>query len=202
MAVRVTTEPTEEPVSLEEARIQCRVDGTDEDTLLASLITAARSRIEDWEWRKHVTQTLTLTADGRCFYRHVRSHGALFLPFAPLQSVTSFTGVDDAGDAAAWGDENWLADAASEPGRLYLPDYGSSDWPDLSYRENAVTVVYVAGYGGRDEVPEVTKLAIRLLVGHYYKNREAVSDRRQEAIPMGVDALLRRCHDPRALEFL
>ena len=40
------TEPVNEPVTLVEAKAYLRVDTTDEDTLIATLITAARQWVE------------------------------------------------------------------------------------------------------------------------------------------------------------
>ena len=68
---------------------------------------------------------------------------------------------------------------------------------------DAVTVTYKAGYGdAASAVPPRTKHAIKLLLGHLWRNREAVSAVRLTEVPMAIDALLRPVHDERVLEFI
>ena len=54
---------------------------------------------------------------------------------------------------------------------------------------------FVAGYGDDSEsVPDQFAQAIRLIVGHWYENREAVQDTRRleiMEIPMGATDLLK-----------
>ena len=46
MSLTLITPAAAEPITLAEARAQCRIDGTDEDALLTIAIAAARSRAE------------------------------------------------------------------------------------------------------------------------------------------------------------
>ena len=47
MAVRVTTEPTIEPVTLAEAKLQARIDSDGDNLLIESLISTARKQAEN-----------------------------------------------------------------------------------------------------------------------------------------------------------
>ena len=49
MKLECVEQPTQEPVALEEIKEYLRIDGDDEDVLLASLITAARCYCEDYQ---------------------------------------------------------------------------------------------------------------------------------------------------------
>ena len=55
---------------------------------------------------------------------------------------------------------------------------------------NAVNVTFVAGYGGASAVPSSFKQAIQLLAGHWYENREAVSEVAFKEVPFAVTCLL------------
>ena len=57
MALIRITAPATEPIDLATAKLHCRVDGTDEDTLIAALIVAAREQAEHETGRALVTQT-------------------------------------------------------------------------------------------------------------------------------------------------
>ena len=64
-------------------------------------------------------------------------------------------------------------------------------FPSIRTQANAVTVVYTAGYGtGTTDVPESIRLAIRLLVGSYYENREATSVAKVNDLPLGIQMLV------------
>jgi hypothetical protein len=52
MAIYQITAPSIEPISLAEARAHCHIDGTDEDTMLAIYIAAAREKAEEERWAK------------------------------------------------------------------------------------------------------------------------------------------------------
>jgi uncharacterized phiE125 gp8 family phage protein len=181
----LVTGPTEEPITLDEAKDHLRVDGTDEDALIMGLIKAARVQCELHSRRRFVTQTWELGL--ACWPAE-----AIVLPGPPLQSVTWLKYTTSAGVQMTLASGDYVVDTLSEPGRVLL-GYGKC-WPTVTLQPGpAIRVRYVAGYGAPYVVPETYKQAIRLLVGHYYENREAVTVAAgvtATALPMAVDSLL------------
>lgn len=184
MATIVTIPPVEEPLTLEEAKAQCRVDTQDDDTLLTSLIIAAREWCERIDWRAYVTQTLQLWLD------EWPSNGVLRVPKPPLQSVTSVVYYNAGDVAATWAASNYIVDTIEQPGRIVLRS--GAAWPSTTLRAaNGICVTYVAGYGLAVDVPQRIKQALLLLVGHWYENREdSTTGAVNRTIDNGVRALL------------
>lgn len=175
-------------------KLHLRVDDdiTAEDTLIAVLTKAAREKIEIETRRALVTQTQVLRLD----QFPLGSDEAIVVPNAPLQSVTSVQYVDEYGQTQTLDAAAYTADIYSEPGRIQ-PAYGY-DWPLARIQPNAVTVTFVAGYAPgtgsptdyAENVPQGLKQAIKLLVGHWYENREASGPANMVKLPMAVDSLI------------
>jgi len=185
MIAKQTVAPTAEPVTLTEAKTHLRVDVTDDDVLITSLITSARQYVEQIARRALVTQTWRLSM------QEFPASGVIILPKPPLQSVTSITYTDINGTTSTVDSSIYTVDTDSEPGRVVLK-YGES-WPSASLANtNPVQVTFVAGYGGQGAVPEYWKQAILLLVGHWYENREAivVTGAIPKEMPMAVRSLI------------
>lgn len=164
--VTVVTAPAEEPVSLAEAKLDLRVDHSDEDELIEEYITAAREHVENVTWKALVTQTLEAAFDAW------PQGSELVLPRPPLQSVASVTYTDSDGNDTVWDSANYIVDTRRKPGRIVL-GYGKS-WPTATLQPvNGIVVRYVAGYGAESAVPALYKKAIKLLVGEMYEHREA-----------------------------
>ncbi|MCC6426278.1 MAG: phage head-tail connector protein [Phycisphaerales bacterium] len=168
----VTSAPASSPVSLAEAKTHCRVDIDDDDALLASLIAAATDVVEKRCQRALITQTLRLSLDefprDKCGVVQ-----PILLPRPRLQSITSIAYTDSAGDAQTLDSADYQLDDQVEPAEIW-PAVGES-WPDTQEGKiNAVQITYVAGYGDAAAVPDGLKQAIKLLVGHWYENRETV----------------------------
>lgn len=175
----IVTPPAAEPVTSTEAKAHLRVDTTDDDTLITSLITAARTYAERVLRRALISQTWDLTLD------EWPDGNAITIPLPPLQSVTSLKYTDDDGTVNTMSSSWYIVDTASTPGRLVLKDDYS--WPSDDLREAMPIVVrFVAGYGAAgSSVPGTILTAIKLLIGHWYENREA-----QGGVPEAVDLLL------------
>ena len=118
------------------------------------------------------------------------SGSSIKLPRPPLQSVTYLQYTDEDGVTSTFSSSSYMVDANSEPGRLVL--LAGESWPtDALYPAAAVNLRFVAGYGAAADVPQWSKQAILLLVGHWYENREAVlTGAMPREIPFGVARLL------------
>jgi len=71
-----------------------------------------------------------------------------------------------------------------------VPAYQQT-WPSTRSVANAVTIRFVCGYASAAAVPFSMLAAIKLLVGHWYSNRESsVVGATVQTIPQGVDSLI------------
>lgn len=180
---QVTTEPDVEPITLTEAKLNLRVDCTADNDLITALIVAARRWCEDYENRAYITQTIT----AKTFWLP----GQIILPRPLLQSVTSVTYVDQAGDTQTLSSALYDVDIFREPGQITRAF--NATYPTVRGDVNGVTIVYVAGYGDAStDVPQETIQAIYLLISHLYENRVAVTDINMSELPLGVKALLNK----------
>lgn len=168
MNLRLVTEPTEEPVTVDEAKDWLRITDESEDYLIASLIVAARQYAETFLQRAIVSQTWELGLDD------FPSNGVIKLPFPNLISVSSVKYYDDTNVQQTLSSDNYLVITNSLPGQVELK-YGFV-WPSTYTRSNAVLVEFVAGYGDSSLVPDGLKTAILSLVAHYFENRQPVAE--------------------------
>ncbi len=164
-----------EPVTLAEAKAQCRVSIDEDDALIANLITAGRESVETIMRMGLANQTYDM-------YLNSWWSGDLILPLPPLQSVTSikYTDTDDA--QTTWSSSNYYVSTAQFPGRVVLKT--NISFPTAELKEvDAVVVRFVSGYADAGDMPQLIKQAILLTVGHLYENRESV------VIGQGIAAL-------------
>ena len=173
-----TVAPSGLPVTLAEAKAQCRVDHDTEDALLNGLIAAAVAHVDGYTGvlgRALLTQTWRIDAD---------EPGDIAIPLEPVQSV-SVQWVDKAGAVQSF----TQFDLVRGHGHPYIQLKDTAVWPDTKTQPDAFRVTAVVGYGAAADVPQPIKQAILLMVAHLYANREAVGEAMQ-AVPMAVDALL------------
>lgn len=159
---RITT-PTE-PVTLAEAKLHLRVDGTDEDALIQGLISAARETCED---RTEGTVPVTgwrLTLD--------TFPDAIKLPRPPIVSVESVKYLDTAGVQQTLSPLDYVVDTVSAPGYI-VPAFGKA-WPETRDQINAVEVEYTAGSA---TPPAAIKAWMLLAIGEMFMNREGSAER-------------------------
>lgn len=195
MPLVLVTAPQAEPITLDEVKAHLRIDGTDEDTFLTALIKATREHCESPGLnRALITQTWELWLDSWPKKDYIP------IPRPPLQAINSvkYYGADDT--EYTFDPVNYFVDTKSEPGRVAL-EYNKS-WPSVTLRPtNGIVINFDAGYGTADDVPQIIKHAMLLLIGHWYENREAtVVGAVLREIPFAVKSLLAPYRiDPKAV---
>lgn len=193
MALVTTTAATDTPVTLAEAKAQCRILSSDttHDTLLARLIVEAQRSIETYTGARLATETVQLSCDG--FPAGYGIAAKLDLGLYPVASITSVK-YDDSD-----GDEQTLVldtDYYENLGGMYPYISPVTYWPATkAYKPACVRVVMVAGYAmsGSPEVstcPEDLKHAVLMRVKEYFDNSgESVTGQSVEATVNTVKAL-------------
>jgi uncharacterized phiE125 gp8 family phage protein len=156
MTWSVTTPPTDEPIALEEAKLYLRVDGSEEDLLIATLITAARQSIESSCERALMPQVWT--------ERQATFPAAVELRGGLVDTVNSVKYVDADGvvqtlDSAAYK----VSFNTSTPTVLPV-----GKWP----AGTDIEVEYSLGYPDAMTVPAAIRAAMLIMVADMYAHRE------------------------------
>lgn len=185
MITQLVTSSTGEPINLEEVKIHLRLDvgETQEDDLILGLIGAARERVENITHRKLMPETHYVyyndwpSDEDRNWDRFTPNPNPDYryfnIPYPPLRSIPS-SGLyytNSSGSSTTLSSTKWDADTAGEPGRLVL-DY-NSDWPTVTLAENnPIRIEFNCGYAGSTDIPNSIKVAMKLMIGNWYENRE------------------------------
>lgn len=186
MGLALVTAAATEPVSTSEAKAHLRVDTADEDTLIASYVSAAVKFIET-QTGPLITQTWDYKVDRE--WPLVNNYYSIYLPFSPVQSVTSVTYLDI--DGASQTLSASLYQTVLSAPNPYITKAYNQDWPQIRDVPDAVTVRFVAGYGNAAAVPAPIKAAILLMVGRLYEHREeVVVGGAPSVVPAGIDMLI------------
>lgn len=164
------TPPAVEPVTVAEAKAHLRVDISDDDTYIGTLITAAREWCEQYLDRTLVSTQWVMRFDSFPY--------EIELPRPPISSSGTTTAVtltytlgDDS--TATLSTATYRVDRNSTPGVVRQLRAGS--WPGNLDDYNAVSVTWWAGYGSTGaSVPAAIRHAILMLVGHWYESRSTV----------------------------
>lgn len=162
----VTQAPSGSLVSADEVKALARIDGTDEDALIASFVAAAVERLGAYTNRCFLTRTLRMETD------RISSSGLEPWPFveierAPLGSVSAVEVVTTSGNQAVTGFK--VKDGGAFP-RILFPASAAipSEDPDEPL---PLRITFTAGYGDASAVPADIKLAVMMLANFLYANR-------------------------------
>lgn len=199
----LVTGPSVEPVTTDEAKDFLRITTDDDNTIIDTLITAARTFFEEKTQLALINQTWKLTFDripndgsNEPWWDGVQQGSIsvlnkpcryIELPKTPLSSVTSFTAYDASDTGTDFTD--FLTDTGRMPGRVALRS--GSTWPTATRGVANYEIVYVAGYGAAaSSLPVDIKIAIRQIIAHWYENRELVNTTGGVSVPMGVQNII------------
>ena len=170
ISVDEVTGPAAEPVSATEAKLFCKVDFADDDTLFTILIKSARQQVEKYLNRALITQTL------KAYY--VNYSNRVYLPYGPHQSVSSVVRKRRNESETLTVNTDFYTMGVNQ---LYLDlePTGSINPPGVSQQEALTNwnleVEFVAGYGtAGTDVPQPIKEAILKIVETNYDNRSNI----------------------------
>jgi uncharacterized phiE125 gp8 family phage protein len=183
LAPVLTIAPAVPVLDLAEVKDHLRVDHSDEDTLIDALIDAATAHVDGYSGvlgRALVTQTWAV--------EYPTFMNRLDVPLAPMQSAT----------VAYYDSLNVLQTLSSSVYAVLSDGLGpyislkyNQQWPQTYTRDDAVKITWVAGYGATAaDVPAAIRAAMLLMIGHWYMNRETVSEKAMAELPMASSALL------------
>lgn len=166
MIVTQTTPPAHLPLTLAEAKLHLRVDGTDEDALITAFIGAAVDTCQQITGRSLMAQAWKLTVDDFT--------DEIALPWPQVQAVQSVQYKDEDGvtQTLATSVYELVGDKV-----CLIPD---QEWPVVRGGTGSAWANYTAGYGVGNEaaqqaaVPYGIKAWLLLAIGTLYANRESV----------------------------
>lgn len=184
MPLVLRTGPVVEPVSLAEVKAHLKIDASDEDLLISSLIITSRLHVESALGLALNTQSMRLLLDRWPSSRAIR------LPVRPVQMIEEIRVLDDEGGHVVVDPATYDVDLSSAPPRIVAIG-GAPRKPRKAV--NGLQVDFVAGYGdAADDVPAPIRQGITLLVAHWYEHRDPVEiGSARTAIPAAVSSLIK-----------
>ena len=184
------TPPAVEPVTLAEAKAHCRVDTSDDDAYIGTLITAAREWCEQYLDRTLVNTQWLMRLDK---FPDSGIH-PVELPRPPMvasgtATAVSITFTTEAGPTSTYSTAEYRVDRFATPGTV-LPLYGST-WTPHRQDDNAISVTWWAGYGASGaSVPAAIRHAMLMLIATWYDRRASADNAGGTEVPFGVKSLL------------
>ena len=160
------TEPTDEPITLDEAKEALRIDIDDEDQRIWGIIRAARMFAEDYLSQKIMSQVVELNLD-----RWPASEFGLGI--FPIISVDTVSYEDTASPVATQtltANTDYYADIKTTEGRLRT----ITGWPSVAVKPNAIKIRMTVGYADQDSVPDQIKEGVKAYCAYIYDSDECM----------------------------
>lgn len=193
----VLVEPTDEPLTLEDAKTHLRVTNTSEDAYVSDLIVVARDEGEEYTRRSWMPQTRALMMDR--FPCGGLVGAVIRVGRPPVREIVSIEYIDPAGVTQTLDPATYQVDLprGSKASYARLRPVPDTWWPDTQCgRLDAVTITYLAGYAVDVTSPQTSpptpdvitvpkKLlhGMKLMIGELYKTRaESVNAVQAEAL--------------------
>lgn len=175
--------PAVEPLTMAEVKAFLRLEHDDDDAVVEALLAAARAHVEAMTRRALITQDWRLVRDAW------PGNGRLPVIPVPLQQPLAARVYRSDGSTLPVGLSAVVVDTISAPAVL---DFSAMAPPAPERATAGVEIDVRVGYGdAASDVPEPLRLAVRLLVAHWYENRGLVAvGASLSPVPATVDALI------------
>lgn len=179
--LRQISGPSSEPVTTSEIKNYCRINTSADDVEIDGMIKAARDSIEDETGIVMVQQTYE--------YQISALINGMRLPIGPLNSLDSVEYYDE---------NNNLKTLSSNSYRVYNNDRiayfnltDNYDKPsDIGDRSYPWIITFKAGWSSSKDVPDRLKVAIKMLVCHWYDWRGVAVNASMSHIPQAIDRII------------
>ena len=193
----VCVTPGSRLISVDIAKAHLRVTHTDHDALIGDLIDAAQAFIDGpsgigyalapstWRYSLDTWPGVGLSSIPWPVSGWATSQTPIRIPLTPVTAINSVTYVDQAGVTQTLSPSNYNADLDARPARIQ-PVYGLT-WPLIRDQIGAIKITFQAGPA---TPPADLVNAMKLLIGHWYDNPNAVMSKDLTEMPLGVRALL------------
>jgi len=161
--VYVKTDVTNEPVSIQEAKLFCKVSGTADDALFSLFIRQSREWVEQYTGCSLAEKTIVAEFD------RIPNSGTIELPQGPVKSITSvkvvYEDTDDGEETLDLNDDYYVT---------------KSPWSEIRvaylglYHRSTLRVEYIVGYGSTNcpPLPIALKVAMMKDILDQSDNRE------------------------------
>lgn len=183
----VLTPASESVLTMEEARLQLRLDDDGyEDSLIQSICKAADALAENRTSRAFMQSTHEYSANSwPCYTNEIRLWPGNLVR---VNSVKYYDSNNVLQTLVA--DTDYQVNSRSKPGRIIM-----LETPSLYDRPDAVIVEYIAGYGAyeanadaqREAIPEDVKIWMKLNVATLWANRQLFTDEKIGSIQTYAD---------------
>jgi uncharacterized phiE125 gp8 family phage protein len=181
------TPPQATPIDVADAKAHLRVDHSDEDTLIEGLIAAAVGHLDG---RAGVLGRAIMEQTWKYAFWDWPALGKLVVDLADVTSVV-VKYFDEAGAEQTLDPSNYFVESDARGTAIWFKS--TFDPPALSDdRPGPIRIEVTAKLAEDSPALAAVKHAMRLMVGHWYENREAavVGQVDIRTLPLAVDALL------------
>lgn len=190
--------PSALAVSVDEAKEYGRIDGSDEDGVVESLVRVSQDLVEDYTGRAAGLATYQWSAEAwpswqvdnyyrfPAFVRPKRRE--IVLGRSPLVSVESFKYINPEGQLVTIDPSSYSVDTFNLPGRVVLKvEFSLPDLDTTSNRPDVVAIEFKAGVSN-----SILNQAIKMMFVNLYENRSpVVTGTIATELPMSIKHLLR-----------
>lgn len=169
-AYTITSQPSCEPITYDQAAAHVRVDSTDDQSYISDLIPVAREYVDGVTGRASIQAAWKCTAaswddllDGA-----VDTIKLYRTPLVAVQSVKYYA--LDATTLTTMPTTDYRVVTGYEPGLIQFKE----SLPALDDRPDAIQIAFTAGYSTPDQTPAILKHCVKVCVADFYEQRVSI----------------------------